>query len=537
MQSNSAVPRTRRTRIVFIVPVLAALGFVELQLLRASRDGSLYSSSITTADVPIIALSAVKSSAIPLVSTAEEEYGKVTPNTILLQNNSKRSEPLKSSGIDDASSTAGHTESDIISATETAKTSSMVQSKLSTTISNRATEVNFDGSTNILAKNRGHVVLNQCLIQANDKYIKAVSANWDHQGLPQFGSIVQAPHRYAKNTLVWYATFSIKRIKYATPTPLRKAVLATKWMVNADWHCDGEKGKLVGEPSSRQDMITIACPNERVSNIRVYNTTYHVGAHVHCALESPLPLPVGKITGGLYLFGIAAKNVSECIPWMEYHRMLGVDHFYVYLMASYSKEEEKMLPNLPYITYVPFLVMHPSQIPRNLDGGSRIFGFQLPQMQDLLYRARAAGFEWLFYNDVDEYIQVMQGSLQQYLSESVAYLELQTWCFGNAAKGHRDRMLSPPELTIDYIFRAPEPVSKGRQKCLVRPDQIDLYDVHQVKSGGPGRLVHPKKEMRLNHYKNAHARVNGLERNESAVKDTSFREQFREILKAGVKES
>lgn len=141
---------------------------------------------------------------------------------------------------------------------------------------------------------------------------------------------------------------------------------------------------------------------------------------------------------------------------VEYHRLIGaIDHFYLYLMSSYTDEEASDLPALDYVTYVPFLMMEPTDVV-DTGVGSRVFGFQVVQIHDLLYRARAAGFDWFFFNDIDEYLQMMGGGgdnrtntsstttqsssnagdkassqLDNYLSQDVAFYEVSTWFFGN----------------------------------------------------------------------------------------------------------
>jgi hypothetical protein len=220
-------------------------------------------------------------------------------------------------------------------------------------------------------------------VEANEKYIKARSKQWDMDKLPQFGSIVRAPRRSNNSTnattttnleqpLVWFATFSLKRLRYAsTDTGYLDRYMKSP---SALWYCNDKEGTLVGN-LTRGDVLVVECAIDDdgapLTEIRIHNITYHVGAHVQCELESPLVVPVGNVTGGLFLFGAMAKNVQWMLPWIEYHRMIGVDHFYLYLMDSYTKEEQLLLPNLPYITYVPFLCHESSR-----NGATNVWWFQ-----------------------------------------------------------------------------------------------------------------------------------------------------------------
>lgn len=415
--------------------------------------------------------------------------------------------------------------------------------------------VNFSKHTSTASRpNAKSAVLNQCLIKANEMHIRPFSKQWDEAGLPLFGSIVRAPDRSPNRTLMWYASFSLKTLKYKTPYAQRRAAMVNRWM-KTRWFCDDTVGKLVGKPKMR-DMIVIECPNsDAVNEIRVHNMSYFVGAHAKCELESPLEKPTGNITGGAYLFGSQAKNLTRLLPWMEYHRLLGVDHFYLYLIGDFTDEEALALPALAFVTYVPFLVIDPSDVV-DTGIGSRVFGYQVVQIHDLLYRARAAGFEWLFFNDVDEYLQVMggpaqgigagnastgtssvdtepaQAQLSSYFSQDTAYFEVYTWFFGNAQSEDQPGFVRDPAAAydIDFVYRDPEPVRGRRQKCIIRPDRIHLYDVHTVISGDKGSLLDPYKQLRFNHYKDPTSGVFDLRGAGSGILDTSLRDSFRDAV-------
>jgi hypothetical protein len=93
--------------------------------------------------------------------------------------------------------------------------------------------------------------------------------------------------------------------------------------------------------------------------------------------------------------------------WVEYHRLVGFEHFWVYV-----NDDPGVIPTLPqrdYITYIPYnyCLCHHNQ--KNMFNPALWRGlpiFQTPVMGECVLRARNEGLRWLALNDVDERFQV-----------------------------------------------------------------------------------------------------------------------------------
>ena len=107
-------------------------------------------------------------------------------------------------------------------------------------------------------------------------------------------------------------------------------------------------------------------------------------------------------------------------------------------------------PTLPYIAYVPW---YPPFQQRRSARGVCLSLSNCTTKHDALYRARALGIPWVSFFDVDDYLQLMEGSVPSHgltASKSVVHnpnlgaLEVSSAGFG---KGHRD---APAVVLLDY---------------------------------------------------------------------------------------
>jgi hypothetical protein len=248
---------------------------------------------------------------------------------------------------------------------------------------------------------------------ANDK-IRNQTATYKKDLLPLFASIVRAPLRIDRNNeqpglLYWTAHFTL--VHHMWKLRPRKRRRISHWINDAVWRCDGQEAIIEGNGDDSGNSLNIRCPqtdpNDVISNITVFNYTYHVRDYVNCEINHPFnkPAPEAKVAAAVIIFKM---NLHRALEWIEYHRILGVDHFFLYVMDAElpQQEQQQGWPDLDYITYIPWN-LNPHMVVF-VD----IFLFQIAAQVDSILRGRALGLDWIAMNDMDEYIVLFDRSFQ-----------------------------------------------------------------------------------------------------------------------------
>ena len=291
--------------------------------------------------------------------------------------------------------------------------------------------------------------------------------------------------------------------------------------------------------------------------------SYHVQPQVDCArqrmnAQQQATHPPPNIVACTLIKGDVPRKIL--LEWIEYHRMIGIEHFMVYMHEPYRSN----LPKLTYVEYIPFDVE--GDVVQNAP-----FLFQLSQQNDCLARARALGSKWVVTHDVDEYIHVMASptnsttdmvylentadmentgpvSLLSILEKAVGekpgmgavylteahfgqlFQEEGTLANGTTGLDGVNYNNSPPSLVMDYVYRGP--LLEGGGKVIMRPENVKYTSVHRVLSGGPMERIDPSV-VRLHHYHRPHLRPQGKSRD---LLDTSLRDGYRDRLAERLKE-
>jgi Glycosyltransferase family 92 len=406
--------------------------------------------------------------------------------------------------------------------------------------------------------------LNRCLTRANAKHIKPYEQEWYPKRKPHFASVVFAPpshnnHNHYNQTYYWHVIFNIGSLKTKLSEPGVKNRLRHQWMRNGIWFCDGKAAVPIGHGCPNGETLLIQCPQTDLDGqkegpkiVTVANESYYVGDHVACYQNQTTTstittmllnkyqteLGTGKIAANALLFGESIKYPRRLVEWMEYHRMIGVDHFFIYLMGPYTKEEEFALPMLPYATYIPYDLIHES----NFDSLLPAFRFQKTQQMDAIVRARAMGYSWIVMTDMDEYIQfgdphqadstlhnllnrLAQSPSGDVVDPRLGGISIQSTTYGTA---HGEPRF--PELMIDHIWRRKQIFVGERQKVIVRPGNVDYFAVHGITLGGKEVSADPAI-IRLAHY---HLPELGVSQTKRPIKDTSLRDVWHDKLKKRV---
>lgn len=192
--------------------------------------------------------------------------------------------------------------------------------------------------------------------------------------------------------------------------------------------------------------------------------------------------------------------------WLDYHILLGVEHFYLY--DNNSEDRAAVLEILrPYLE--KGLVTHiPWDFPYKYAELSATFT-QAGAVNHWLYRFGHRS-EWMTHIDVDEYVYPLSARanglralLEAHENEqSVGSLVLR-WCwFGNSGF----RRMPPGRVIENFIWRQhldyDGPPKRNQNKLLIRSNAVEILNYHYVtlhKAGCRGGCVDPAR-IRLNHY-------------------------------------
>jgi hypothetical protein len=161
--------------------------------------------------------------------------------------------------------------------------------------------------------------------------------------------------------------------------------------------------------------------------------------------------------------------------WVAYHRLLGVDHFYLYDNDPRQPLRRILADHLDYVTIVEWLVDHGGRWRR------------VPTKQVKAYahcvQHHAPRHAWLALIDCDEFIALEEHrDIKEFVREFAAYdsIALNWHVFGH--NGHYE---DPPGLIIEALTRRMhEP--RAMVKCITRPDAIaSVQNAHlcHLKSG------------------------------------------------------
>jgi hypothetical protein len=191
--------------------------------------------------------------------------------------------------------------------------------------------------------------------------------------------------------------------------------------------------------------------------------------------------------------------------WVEFHRLVGVEHFFLYNNGSLDSDSHREALE-PYIA-------DGSVTARDWE----IFPGQLPAYEDCL-REHRGDSRWIAFIDIDEFVFSPSGErlpdiLARY--EECPGIGVERADFGTS--GHRTR---PPGLVIENYLRRgkfPDPNKKTNYKVIIDPTRVArcsgfgdfFYQDPTAAEGEGGRrpiyslLVEkrlPIPELRMNHY-------------------------------------
>lgn len=207
---------------------------------------------------------------------------------------------------------------------------------------------------------------------------------------------------------------------------------------------------------------------------------------------------------------IVKENSTTLLEWIAYHRIIGVEYFWIADNGSGAATRQLLLDldRLGIVNYIPF-PSKPGEKP------------QLHAYNQILERARDFGGVLAFI-DADEFLVPDQGSLRPFVEkafedESVSALALNWACFGS-----NGALFAEDGLVIErFTRRAKQEFANNLNfKSIVRPERVEkflnphfakLLQGHYVDATGGNLVMHPQrgaglsaevlwKGARVNHY-------------------------------------
>jgi hypothetical protein len=185
---------------------------------------------------------------------------------------------------------------------------------------------------------------------------------------------------------------------------------------------------------------------------------------------------------GLAIVAIVKNEASYLAEWIEFHAMLGVEHFYIYDNDSSDNTAEVLAPYIKdgLVTITPW---------RNFSQGLH------PQYAAYAHAMTnyVVDFRWAAIIDVDEFIFPVQGnSLVEVLKELGDLPAVSMPWINFGPSGHQKR---PEGLVIaNYTERAAFPprndqYSLLRYKTIVNPREVTVSSTHYFTLRGRGKVI------------------------------------------------
>ena len=225
-------------------------------------------------------------------------------------------------------------------------------------------------------------------------------------------------------------------------------------------------------------------------------------------------------------------NMINRLPeWLEYHRLIGFDHFMIYVDSPnvdiYRKILEKYMqrhPNL--VTFVPFFFVNNRRA-------------ELPGQGDCIYRLKGIS-EMAGVFDVDEFFYLLDNStnLPQMVRKIVNKIPKYAGVYGNSFLHSTTTGEYPDSSRLfmeNFILRMSTKAITKRDKGVVLIDRTNYVGNHNTAGGERSLVVNNTNEFRVNHFRYPALENEWLEPN--IVQDTSMRDQFSAQVKLELQRS
>jgi len=395
--------------------------------------------------------------------------------------------------------------------------------------------------------------INQCLVQAN-KSIKARHAELVDSQYPLFTSIVIAPvNEKEKEDLRYFIFFNFE---YISKNLFRNnKTRAEELMRGSIFFCNNDEGQRIetGDPGDPYPVVmALQCPlNPNLKTVSFHKAdskelivSYDVSQHVSCVNHSPYPVPNTPVKYAATAFVFGDIGRKYLLPWIEYNRLIGFDHFFIFLREEYDDSLSQYFPHKDYITYIPYdLIPEDDSFLQEMANTQAIY----------MARGFTHDIQWLAIMDPDEYIRIVDTQdcpryhakwlakhhekeisiiLDPLENSDIGAVQIKNWDYGRGPQAEDSD--EGKQILLDYSWRAKGPVKNRRAKCIVRPFKNHYYGVHfATLAEGPRLTLDPYCEAYF-----AHIKIRGLHfyniHGEEFEYDPSLQKKYRELVAANM---
>ena len=191
---------------------------------------------------------------------------------------------------------------------------------------------------------------------------------------------------------------------------------------------------------------------------------------------------------GIAISAIFLNEGRYLDEWIAFHRVVGVDHFFLYDNGSSDRGCEVLSGYIRrgFVTIIPW----------------RTFAARL-DIQKAAYAHCVvnfgSAFEWLAFVDIDEFVVPTAGnSLKEVLA---SFPKMAALYAPRVEFGHSDQSVSPDGLLMEiYTSRYAGDRLATQRKTIARPSMIRIPEIH--KSVVDGDTIAPPETgpLRINHY-------------------------------------
>jgi hypothetical protein len=166
------------------------------------------------------------------------------------------------------------------------------------------------------------------------------------------------------------------------------------------------------------------------------------------------------------LAAILREEESFLDEWLVYHKMIGIDHFFLYDDAPGLPLQKLLQPHADYITVIPWYNMHADRPGVNRQTKAYVHAVT----------EYGAGFNWITFIDGDEFIVLRKHeTINEFLADfpDAVSISLRWHVFGH--NGYYD---DPPGLITASLIRRKR-MPDYNVKSITRPEAIiDVQSAH-----------------------------------------------------------
>jgi hypothetical protein len=234
-----------------------------------------------------------------------------------------------------------------------------------------------------------------------------------------------------------------------------------------------------------------------------------MGSKVDHLMEMPR-LTEEKSSQEKYTLSICAlfKNEARYLKeWIEYHLLIGVDHFYLYNNNSSDRFYEVLRP---YVDRgIVSLIQWPDFLKSNREEDAYLWalGTQIPAYENAAKVKAICETKWLAFLDVEEFlIPAQDGSMKEVLAKYEEYpgITFMSDCYDasrlNAAVGRRFLI-----ETVDLTSPPEQNRMKTVLKTIFKPRECELFlwpPYQLCFKEGKESVLADRRDVRINHYVN-----------------------------------